>query len=124
MTDILSDPRLSKPLAALIDILVTAEDYNHPITSKEKVRSSGKPGSRPPGEQQSEWLVKRLEYIMRRAVKDADAALVSATPKDVRAEVVHSVGGILIEVREESGRRGPYVKRMVTRYACIAEDSC
>jgi hypothetical protein len=89
---VISDPRLSKPLAALIAICELAEDWNDPRTYGDRVGSPGKPGSRPPGQQQCERFVQRLAGILDKSVELADSARPDMRP--IKAEPVRSVGGV------------------------------
>ena len=75
MSRTISDPRLAKAVDELYAACKLAEDYNYPTRAVEKIGSRTQPGSRAPGEQQCEWLVKRLAAILNRAVDDLDEAL-------------------------------------------------
>ena len=120
MGDILTDPRLAKPMAVLMAACIDAEAYNHPIKASEKVRTSGKPGSRPPGEQQCVWVVNRLASILEKACASATQAVEIAAPKDVRAETVYSVGGIPLR---RTVRVEVIEARLVAKYGSSALDT-
>ena len=107
----LTDPRLRKVQAAIGHVMQTAEDYNSPLVTGERIGSAGKPGSKPPGQQQCPWVTDRVAEIMERAVASATAALDAANPRE-RHSAVHSVGGREITVAPPlPNRRGPYRRR-------------
>lgn len=95
-TEILTDPRLSKPMAALYAITKQAEDMNDPNTATGITGGGGKPGSRPPGRLQCDGLTRRLASILERAVKDASAALETANPREPQGAIITTVGGISV----------------------------
>ena len=78
------DPRLAGPIAELLELCMRAEDYNSPLKFSEKVGGRTQPGSRAPGEQQCEWLVRRLESILIRANREFDEVLAAAQKRSTQ----------------------------------------
>lgn len=94
----LTDPRITKPIARLTAICELAETFNDPLTrAGHTVRS--KPTSRPPGETQCDATVRDLERLLCAAVRDAERVLARANPRQPRPDVVVRVGGIVVDNR-------------------------
>lgn len=96
----ISDPRLFAPLGVIMAACAKAELLNDSRTAVESVGGSGKPGSRPPGEQQCPWLVDHLANILDSTARKVEGAVMSAVPKERKPVPVRSMGGVPIEEPE------------------------
>lgn len=106
----LSDPRITKPLAKLTAALDLAELLNDPLTRTGDGTASGKPGSRPPGRTQCDWVVREMERILERAAADAARALNNARPRETAHAAVTSIGGIPVQHDEAQERRATRIR--------------
>jgi len=93
----LSDPRLSKPIARLTQVADHIETLNDPRTSTGAPTGGAQPGSRPPGHAQCDWAARRLARILEDAVKQAEDVARQAQPRERRATAVKTVGGIRVD---------------------------
>jgi len=106
MSDILTDPRLSKPMAVIKEKLAKieekarfADDWNDPRERMDRVSSGG--GG--PGRQQCEGFVKEMARVLGSVAKKLTEAEKDAEKKmpplqEVRREPVESIGGVAISI--------------------------
>ena len=105
----LSDARLTAPIARIINAATLAETYNDPMTRTGTPVTRSKPGSRPPGETQCDYTVARIGEAMEKCARECERLLNNARIRQPRAVIVTRVGGVVVrEERIKSHLLGKY----------------